>query len=136
MDHDSLTFDQSRLHAHILFICQQEHYIIRDLSMVFTSHEIVRALNVEYLQHDYDTDVISFSLAPPDAEREIDGEIYVNLDMAMERHEEFEASFEEEVYRYAIHGLLHLMDYDDKSPGDQHIMKERETYYLKMLTKS
>ena len=134
--HEKLTFNQNKLHAHLLTICSSEDYTIQDLSVVFTSHKTVRELNVKYLQHDYDTDVLSFSFNPNDESRTIDGEIYVNLDMAMERREEFGVTFEEEVYRYAIHGLLHLMDYDDKTPNERRIMKERESHYLNMLTNS
>ena len=136
LDHEQLSFDHEKLHTHLLTICSLEEYVPRELSVVFTSHKTVRELNVQYLQHDYDTDVLSFSFNPTDESREIEGEIYVNLDMAMERHTEFDVTFEEEVYRYTIHGLLHLMHYDDKTPDKRRVMKERESYYLSMLTKS
>lgn len=136
LDHPTLSFDQHRLHAHLLSVCESEGYTIDELSVVFTTHEVVRDINVAYLDHDYNTDVIAFQFSPSDESRSLDGEIYVDLDMAQERCEEFGVTFEEEVFRYAIHGLLHLMNYSDKTPEQRAIMKEREMAYLKAAFKS
>lgn len=135
-DHPTLSLDQPQLHAHLLSICELEGYQIEDLSIVFTTHEVVREINVSYLNHDYNTDVVAFQYAPSDVTHTIDGEIYVDLDMALERCEEFGVTFEEEAARYAIHGLLHLMNYSDKSEEARKVMKERESAYLKLLIKS
>lgn len=89
-----------------------------------------------YLNHDYNTDVIAFQYSPSNESRRLDGEIYVDLDMAMERCEEFGVTFEEEVFRYAIHGALHLMNYSDKTPEQRAIMKQKESTYLRALFKS
>ena len=136
LDHKHLFIDLDKLHPHLLTICNLEGYALLEVSIIFTTNETVRKLNVEYLGHDYDTDVISFSLEDAPATRALDGEIYVNLDMAVSRHAEFNATFQEEAYRYAIHGLLHLMHYDDKTPQELEVMKARESHYLHMITKS
>jgi Predicted metal-dependent hydrolase len=60
----------------------------------------------------------------------IEGEVYVDLDTAAERHDEFDASFEREAYRYVVHGLLHLVGYDDAQPAGQDKMREKENQYL------
>lgn len=136
LDHPSLSFDQARLHNHLLLICETEGYTVDELSIVFTTHEVVRTINKQYLDHDYNTDVIAFQFSPSHETHLLEGEIYIDLDMAQERCKEFEATFEEEVFRYAIHGLLHLMNYSDKTPENLEIMKARESTYLSALSKS
>ena len=135
-DHPSLVLDSESLHDYLLTICVREGYNIQELNIVFTGHAAVRSLNQQYLNHDYDTDVIAFQFSPSLESKKIDGEIYINLDMALERCQEFEVSFEEEASRYTIHGLLHLMNYDDKDPDLKSVMKDKENEYLKGLFKS
>lgn len=106
------------------------------VSVVLADHDTVRRLNVEYLDHDYNTDVLSFSLRDDDASDEVEGEVYIDLDTAAERHEEFDTSFEREAYRYVVHGVLHLIGYDDATEEGQHAMREREDEYLDAVLSS
>lgn len=99
------------------------------VSVVLADHATVRELNRAYLEHDYNTDVLAFPLEE-DEEKVISGEIYVDLDTAAERHKEFDASFQEEACRYALHGLLHLVGYRDKSPEARAEMRRKEDGYL------
>lgn len=89
-------------------------------------------LNREYLDHDYHTDVLAFDLSgsEPDV---VEGEVYVDLDTAQERHDEFDATFETEAYRYAVHGTLHLIGYDDADDADAATMRTLEDHYLDAL---
>ncbi len=100
------------------------------VSVVLAGHDTVRRLNAEYLDHDYNTDVLSFSLQAEGASDEVEGEVYVDLDTAAERHEEFDTSFEREAYRYVVHGVLHLIGYDDATEEGQQAMRDREDQYL------
>lgn len=106
------------------------------VSVVLADHDTVRHLNVEYLDHDYNTDVLSFSLRTDEDSDEVEGEVYVDLDTAAERHEEFDTSFEREAYRYVVHGVLHLIGYDDATEEGQHAMREREDQYLDAVLSS
>lgn len=105
-----------------------------NLSIVLTDHETVRALNKAHLGRDYVTDVLAFDLSSPEARDRnvLEGEIYVDLDTAFERSPEFETSFDEEVRRYVIHGLLHLMGYRDDDPERREEMKRLENLYLEL----
>lgn len=129
-----------------------EGAVLRTVTVVLTDHERVRPLNRDYLGHDYDTDVLAFSFsesdaepfptgdakspddtddpAPPSASRAADGEVYVDVETAEERHTEFGASVEEEVRRYVIHGLLHLLGYDDTTEAGNAEMRDLEDRYL------
>ena len=100
-----------------------------DVTIVLSDHAHVLALNQEFLEHDYHTDVLSFPLhdAP---EGPVEGEVYVDLDTAAERHAEFGTSFEREVQRYVVHGLLHLLGYDDATPAGKQTMRTLEDRYL------
>jgi len=86
-------------------------------------------LNNEYLQHDYYTDVITFSLNEDDT-KEIDGEIYICVDVAEEQAKEYKVSLSNELSRLAIHGLLHLCGYGDKTDEEQKLMRSLENKYL------
>ncbi|MDX1531742.1 MAG: rRNA maturation RNase YbeY, partial [Rhodothermales bacterium] len=108
-----------------------EGFTVRYLGVVLTDHAAVHALNRDFLGHDYETDVVSFPLDEAAvAERVVDGEVYVDLDTAAERAPEFGADFEEEARRYALHGLLHLMGYDDATDAERAAMRAREDRHL------
>ena len=110
----------------------REGHIIADLSVVLTDHSTVTHLNELHLNRTYVTDVLAFDLVgdeetgtPP-----LEGEIYVDLDTALERAPEFGASYEAEVRRYVLHGLLHLMGYRDDNPEGKKEMRRLENLYL------
>lgn len=105
----------------------QLHY----LSLVLADHATVRELNRAYLKHDYDTDVLAFPLR--EVPGVVEGEIYVDLDTAAERHAEFGATFTQEACRYVVHGLLHLVGYEDGTPAARARMHRLEDLYLRAI---
>ncbi len=108
-----------------------EGFAIVALSIVLADHGAVRALNRDWLGHDYDTDVVSFPLDDESpGRREIDGEVYVDLDTAVERAPEFGVPFEQEALRYVVHGVLHLMAHDDATEEARSAMRLLEDRYL------
>ncbi|MEM1096863.1 MAG: rRNA maturation RNase YbeY [Bacteroidota bacterium] len=126
----TLNTDHLRLLLHL--VADAERFTLRDVSVVLTDHATVLDLNRSYLQHDYHTDVLSFSLTdtPQDG---LDGEVYVDLDTAAERCAEFGASYEAEAMRYAVHGVLHLVGYDDGTASGRRDMRTLEDKYLRQL---
>jgi len=132
-DHPSRTLDESVLEEVIRHALAAEDATLVHLSVVLTDHATVRRLNRSYLDHDYNTDVLSFSLRNETSASDpliVEGEVYVDLDTACERCEEFDATFEREACRYVIHGLLHLLGYDDATESGQETMRRREDEYL------
>lgn len=130
-DHSSLSVDEEIVERLTQHVIDAEGGTLVHVSVVFSTHETVRQLNKEYLDHDYNTDVLSFSLKGETADDdEVEGEVYVDLDTAVERHEEFDTSFEQEAYRYLVHGVLHLLGYDDATEEGQQAMRAREDEYL------
>jgi rRNA maturation RNase YbeY len=147
-DHPSRQLDEATLRALIRHVLDAEGATLVHLSLVLTNHEMVRRFNESYLDHAYNTDVLSFSLRGPDPASEsaqgddsdadadgpvVEGEVYVDLDTAAERHEEFDTSFEQEAYRYVVHGVLHLIGYDDATETEQATMHEKEDQYLSAM---
>ena len=122
--------DEAALERLVRRVAEGEGGSVRVLGVVLADHATVRALNRQYLGHDYTTDVLSFDLSEDDAEGVVEGEVYVDLDTAAERHDEFGASFDDEVRRYVVHGLLHLLGYDDDTPAGKARMHAREERYL------
>ena len=129
---DSHTLSTSHLRLLIHMVADGEGMPIADVSIVLTDHATVLDLNRDYLQHDYHTDVLSFSLTEA-PEEGLDGEVYVDLDTAAERCVEFDTSYEAEAMRYAVHGVLHLMGYDDATDAERVTMRQLEDQYLGQL---
>jgi rRNA maturation RNase YbeY len=129
-DHASLSLDEDVLERLIRSVVEAEGASLVYVSVVLSNHETVRRLNQSYLDHDYNTDVLSFSLREDDEAAEVEGEVYIDLDTAAERHEEFNTSFEREAYRYVVHGVLHLLGYDDATEEGQETMRAKEDQYL------
>lgn len=126
--HPTRPVDAEALERLVRYVIDQEGGTLRALTIVLADHATVLDLNRTYLEHDYHTDVLAFPLG--EEEGIVDGEVYVDLDTAAERHAEFEATFEEEVQRYVVHGVLHLLDYDDATPEGKAVMHDREDRYL------
>ena len=102
-----------------------------EVNVILGDHALVRDLNREWLQHDWNTDVVSFPLHDSDRPSgEIEGEVYVDLDTAREVAPEHDATFEHEALRYVAHGLLHLIGYDDATDRQRARMRELEDRYL------
>lgn len=131
--HSSLELDSAALERLIHHVIEGEGGRLVHASVVLAGHDTVRSLNERYLEHDYHTDVLAFSLREPSPQDTtvVEGEVYVDLDTAAERHEEFDSSFEEEARRYVVHGLLHLLGYDDKTDSGKETMRRLEDRYLR-----
>ncbi|MDR0871804.1 MAG: rRNA maturation RNase YbeY [Planctomycetaceae bacterium] len=105
------------------------------LEIVFVDSETMHRTNKEFLQHDYPTDVISFPLEDRLDEGHLEGEILVCPSVAAERSAEFGTTPERETLLYAVHGTLHLVGYDDKTPADRKEMRKREKQYSEALSR-
>lgn len=90
------------------------------------------ALNQKYLNHDYNTDIITFDYRV-DLANPIDGEIFISFEDAQKNAEKYKVSLNNELMRLIIHGVLHLSSFDDKSPIEKRKMKKMENYFLEKL---
>ena len=98
-----------------------------ELAFNFCSDDSLSKINKEFLNHDTLTDVITFDYS---ALKEVSGEVFISIDRVRENASEFQQSFEEEIRRVMIHGLLHLCGYNDKTIKEKSLMSDRENFYL------
>lgn len=103
----------------------------QDLNFIFCSDEHLHKINLEYLNHDTLTDIITFDQA--EYEGEIAGDIFISVERVAENAAEFEVSFEQELHRVIIHGVLHLLGLGDKTPEQEKEMRKAENHYLAKL---
>ncbi len=100
------------------------------MSIVFIHNQEMRAMNRKYLQHRYDTDILTFDLGEENGE---EAELYINLDAARRQAAKYGVTFRRETQRLLIHGALHLLGYRDATVAEQAIIHKREDRYLSML---
>ena len=114
----------------LLEVIRLEKKQLRRLTYIFCSDEYLYQLNVDYLQHDTYTDVITF---PYLEGQEIEGDIFISIDRVRENAQTFGSTFERELFRVMVHGLLHLCGYGDKSEEQVTEMREKENTYLPLI---
>ena len=94
------------------------------------SDEKILEVNLQYLQHDYYTDIITFDYCEGNR---LSGDLFISLDTVRTNAEQFaDNNYERELYRVIIHGILHLCGINDKGPGEREIMEEAENKALAM----
>ncbi len=104
-----------------------------DISIIFCSDNYILDVNLRYLHHDYFTDVITFDYCEGD---KLSGDLFISVDSVRENAIEFGTEFDEELHRVIVHGLLHLIGYDDHTPEEQKVMRAKEDYYLSFRDKA
>jgi rRNA maturation RNase YbeY len=101
-----------------------------ELNFIFCSDDYLLNINKQYLNHNYYTDVITFDYCNQNI---LSGDIFISLDTVRENSKEYSVSFDNELYRVMIHGVLHLLGFDDKSDIDKVQMKNAEDEALLSL---
>lgn len=109
---------------------KKEGYKLGELSFNFCSDEELLKINVEHLNHDFYTDIITFELNEEDV---IIGDIYISIDRVKDNAKQQGTTYTNELMRVLIHGVLHLCGYKDKTKKDAALMREKEDYYLSLL---
>ncbi|MBK7409726.1 MAG: rRNA maturation RNase YbeY [Saprospirales bacterium] len=105
-----------------------ENKQLQRLSFIFCSDEYLYQMNVDYLQHDTYTDVITFPYGEGDM---VEGDIFISIERVKENAALFQSTFERELYRVMVHGVLHLCGYGDKSEEEEAEMREKENMYIR-----
>jgi len=103
---------------------------VGEIAYIFCSDEKILEVNKEYLQHDYYTDIITFDYCEDNI---ISGDIFISLDTVKSNSEQFKTTYEEELHRTIIHGILHLCGINDKGEGEREIMEAAENKALALL---
>jgi probable rRNA maturation factor len=96
---------------------------VGEIAYIFVDDEKILEMNRQYLGHDYYTDIITFDYCEGDL---ISGDLFISLDTVRTNAEQVGATYEEELHRVIIHGILHLCGINDKGPGEREIMEAAE----------
>ena len=124
----NLKFNRRRLTSQWLkFTAESEIKRIGQVNIIFCSDNYILDINQKYLQHDYFTDIITFDYCEG---KTLSGDLFISVDTVRENAIFYGTEFDDELNRVIVHGLLHLIGYDDHSEEDQKTMRSKEDYYL------
>lgn len=107
-----------------------ENFKEDEINYVFCDDDYLHKLNIEFLNHDTLTDIISFDYS---VGKIIQGDVYISVDRVKENARDFNVSFDDEIHRVIVHGILHYCGYKDKSDDETRQMRRKENLYLKQL---
>ena len=124
-----LDFDPEFFRLWVVKILESESKTPGDITVVFTSDAYLLNMNIEHLNHDYYTDIITFDYSTD----VISGDLFISIDRVEENATLNNVSFLEEIYRVVAHGCLHLCGYKDKEPDDVVIMRKKEDFAISLV---
>lgn len=125
-------FKQRRLNnAWLKLVAESEVKKLGQINIIFCSDNYILDINQKFLQHDYFTDIITFDYCEGNV---LSGDLFISVDSVKENSVFYKTEFEEELNRVIVHGLLHLIGYDDHCDEDIKVMREKENYYLEIRT--
>ena len=121
-------FKEKRLTSRWLkFVAESEAKRLGDISVIFCSDNFILDVNIKYLKHDYYTDIITFDYCEGNR---LSGDLFISIDSVRENAAFYGTEFVDELNRVIVHGVLHLIGYDDHTEEDIAVMRAKENYYL------
>ncbi len=108
---------------------KSKKYEIAIICIIFTNDQKLLEINKQFLQKDYLTDIITFSYSE---KNELSGDIFISIDRVNENAQKYDVFFSDEIKRVIIHGILHLMGYEDYNEQDKQVMRNEENLLLKL----
>ena len=130
-DVDDLSLNDIDLTNWISKVCVDENYNLGDISLIFCSDEYLLDMNRTHLDHDYYTDIITFDYTDNQI---VSGDLFISIDRVRDNANDFNVSFEHELHRVIIHGVLHLCGYKDKSDDEEKLMRTKENNALSLIS--
>ncbi len=130
-DIDDLSLNEIDLTNWISKVCLSENHQLGDISIIFCSDEYLLEMNRIHLDHDYYTDIITFDYTDNQI---VSGDLFISVDRVRENASDFNVSFQHELHRVMIHGVLHLCGYKDKSDDEEKLMRSKENNALSMIS--
>jgi len=111
-------------------IIKKHDFNVGSITVIFCSDEFILKTNREFLGHDYYTDIITFDYCE---NRNVSGDLLISIDTVKSNSQEYKTDFFDELHRVIIHGVLHLIGFDDKTPELRLIIREEENKALQIL---
>lgn len=122
--------DIARIEDWIIRVALTHGRIVGEISYIFCDDSVILRVNREFLNHDYYTDIITFDTSRG---KLIQGDMYISLETVRSNSEQLGVTYQMELLRVIIHGILHLCGINDKGPGEREIMEENENAALNIL---
>lgn len=122
--------DKSTVSGWIREVISMHDKIAGEINYIFCSDEKILSVNREFLKHDYFTDIITFDYSE---QKILAGDIYISLDTVASNAADLESSYESELNRVIVHGILHLCGFKDKLPDESMQMRKLEDEALNLL---
>ena len=110
-------------------VAESEIRRVGQINIIFCSDNYILDVNQQYLQHDYFTDIITFDYCEGDR---LSGDLFISVGTVRENSVEYGTEFDDELNRVIVHGVLHLIGYDDHNDSDIAEMRKKEDYYLSL----
>ncbi len=126
---DKFSFEEKKYREWIRMIIKSEGSVPGFLNLIFTNDYVLRKLNEKYLKESHYTDVIAFEYSKNEDDR-VSGDIFISVHRVRDNAIELGETFEREMQRVISHGILHLLEYDDKTEDHKKKMKEKEDLYI------
>lgn len=126
-DIDFPKIDVKKIETWLSSVIDNEGYIEGEISYILCSDKHIIEINKEYLNHDYPTDIITFNYVE---NKIVSTDIFISLETVADNAKSYNVSFINEFLRVLVHGILHLVGYDDKTDEEQEIMTQKEDFYL------
>lgn len=128
-DTDFLFKGKVRNNSWLRLVAESEIRRLGDISIIFCSDNYILDMNQKFLGHDYFTDIITFDYCQGDV---LSGDLFISIDSVRENARYFGQDFQQELARVMVHGILHLIGYDDHTKAQQKEMRAKEDYYLSL----
>ena len=110
-------------------MAESESRKLGNINIIFCSDPYILDINRKYLKHNYYTDIITFDYCEGSV---LSGDLFISVDTVRANAESYKTEFSDELNRVIIHGVLHLVGYDDKTDEQKAVMRDKEDYYLKI----
>ena len=122
-------FDQVSVSNWLSDVCNSEDKVLNELNIIFCSDEHLLKMNIDHLEHDYYTDIITFDYC---FDNQIIGDLFISVDRVSDNANINNELFFNELIRVMVHGVLHLCGFKDKSSEEATLMRSKENHYLSL----
>lgn len=126
-DIQPIKIQKKSISKYIKYLISNELKKTGEISIILCSDKYLLDINVNYLKHNYFTDIITFNYVEEDT---ISGDLFISVDRVIDNSKKFNTIWIKELYRVIFHGLLHLIGYNDKTEEEKKLMREKEDFYL------
>ena len=127
---DFILPNETKYSSWLIDVARSEGFSLKKLVYAFFNDEDLKGLNIKHLNHNFYTDVLSFD---DSLGKEISGNIAISIERVKENAKRYSPSFEDELKRVMVHGLLHLMGYNDSTPDEVNLIRAKEEKMLRLF---